>query len=303
VAVGRGAIKAAAPFAALLLLGVGFGGAFTLAKIATTAGASPLGLAFWGGLGAGLVVLAAMIAGRKPLPLDYHRFRFYLISGLFGVAVPEVVIYTCARMLPVGVLTLVVTMAPVVTYALALPGAVERLAGGRILGLVFSGLAVLLLVLPETSLPAPGLRLWVLIACVGPVGYAMQNVMVARWGPAVGDSLALSCGSLIAGGLLLLPFVIAGNAWVSLLPPWGPIEWAAIGIILVNAAGTVLFFALVRRTGPLFASQASYVMTVAGFLWGFALFGERPSIWIWAALVLMLIGISLVGRRGKVLPV
>ncbi|MCZ6859704.1 MAG: EamA/RhaT family transporter, partial [Alphaproteobacteria bacterium] len=48
-----------------------------------------------------------------------------------------------------------------------------------------------------------------------------------------------------------------------------------------------------------FASQAAYAVTLAGVLWGMALFGERHSPWIWLSLALMLAGLALVTPRKR----
>ena len=59
-----------------------------------------------------------------------------------------------------------------------------------------------------------------------------------------------------------------------------------------------VFFIL---SGPVFASQVGYIVTATGVLLGMAFYDERHSIWVWAALALMMVGLSLVKpeeRRG-----
>lgn len=54
-----------------------------------------------------------------------------------------------------------------------------------------------------------------------------------------------------------------------------------------------------RSAGPVFASQTAYVITLAGMFWGILLLGERHSLYVWGALVLMLTGLALVRPRER----
>jgi drug/metabolite transporter (DMT)-like permease len=301
------AVRALRPLlgpALLLVMGISWGGSFTLAKIATTAGGPPLGLALWEGLGSGALLWFGLAASGRGLRFETRHLRFYLVSGLLGVAVPAACLFFAARRLPVGVLSLVVTMVPILTYAVATLAAVERFVWLRAVGLVAGLGGALLVLLPATSLPEPAMAGWALLGFAGSALYALQNVYIAKSRPIDSDSYTLSCGTLLGGGVLLLPAVLATGSLITLLPPplgpaWGAIEWSTVGLTLINAVCTILFFALIRFAGPVFASQVAYVVTLAGILWGIALFGERHSAWVWSAVGLLFLGIALVGLRGR----
>ena len=64
-------------------------------------------------------------------------------------------------------------------------------------------------------------------------------------------------------------------------------------------AADSLYIYLIGQAGPVFASQVAYAVTLAGVLWGMALFGERHSPWIWLSLALMLAGLALVTPRKR----
>jgi drug/metabolite transporter (DMT)-like permease len=55
----------------------------------------------------------------------------------------------------------------------------------------------------------------------------------------------------------------------------------------------------IANSGPLFASQVAFLVTISGVLWGMLIFGETHSSWVWLSLVLMLIGMSLVSPKRK----
>ena len=52
-----------------------------------------------------------------------------------------------------------------------------------------------------------------------------------------------------------------------------------------------------RVTGPVFASQSGYLALAVGVLVGILIFDERHSGWVWIAVLLLLIGMSLVRER------
>ena len=62
----------------------------------------------------------------------------------------------------------------------------------------------------------------------------------------------------------------------------------------INIVGYVLFLELIVMTGPLFAAQMGYAVTISGVLWGIVIFGEAHSAWVWAALAVMFAGIAMV---------
>ena len=60
------------------------------------------------------------------------------------------------------------------------------------------------------------------------------------------------------------------------------------------------YVGLAARAGAVFATQTSYIVTASGLCWSMLLLGERFSQWIWLALAVMLVGLSLVKPRAQV---
>jgi drug/metabolite transporter (DMT)-like permease len=294
-----GITRAILPAFVVALSGVAWGAFYVLAKLATTAGAHPMGLALWEGLVAGLMLCGVYLARQGRLPPGVRNLRFYAINGLLGLTVPAVAFFAVARHLPVGVTTLLFTLVPIMTYALALLIGVERFAWYRVAG-VFAGFTgVLLILLPEASLPEPQMAPWVLTGFAAASLYAAQNVYIARSTPPGTDSLATACGTLLVGGALLLPAVALTGGFF--LPSW-PMDratWCALGIAALSGAATLMLFWLIRRAGALYASQVAYSTMFGGVLWGFILFDERLGPWVWAAVLLMCLGVALVDAAPR----
>ncbi len=285
------------PLVLLVSTGVIWAVTFSLAKIATTAGAHPLGIALWQGVFGGLLLLSLALYRRRPPPVSRRHLGFYLICGLLGTAIPSTLYFYAAARVPAGVLSITVAAVPILTFAAALVFRVDRLTRGRVLG-VFCGLsAVLLIVLPETSLPERSMALWVLAAVLGATCYATENMYVALRRPPGTDPTATVAAMLLMASLVLAPVVAATGTFVPLGYPWGAIEWSIIGMMLINAFSYAVFYHLIQIAGPVFAAQTAYVVTLAGVAWGIAIFGEQHSPWVWAALAMMMLGLALVMPR------
>jgi len=283
----------------VVLAGAAWGLFYAFAKIATTAGVDPMGLALWEGLAAGLLLYGVCRIGRRRFPLDGRHLRFYAISGLLGLTIPAVAFFAVAHHLPVGLTTLLFALVPIMTYGMALACGGERLAWSRVAGILAGLAGVLLILLPETSLPDPAMAPWVLLGFAATSLYSAQIVYLARRTPAGTDSLATACGTLLVGGVLLVPAIaVSGGLF---LPSWPPdaATWCALGIAGLSALATLMMFWLIEHAGSVYASQVAYSTMFGGVLWGLVLFDERLSLWVWAAVVLMCAGVALVGRdRG-----
>ncbi len=303
-AVGRGKTKLTglerlAPVGLLLLMGTVWGGAIALAKIATNHGGHPVGLALWQtALGGSLLLCLCLIRRRPPQPVA-PVLRFNFVCGCVGVALPAIALFWSARHLPAGVVAIAFASMPMLTYGLAALFKVERADLLRVLGVTVGLGAIVLLVLPETALPMPGLAPWVLLALGASVLMSAENLYIAMRRPPGLDSIPLSCGRQLAAAVLLAPLAFALDLTVPLLTAWGPVQWAASGMAVASATAYTLFLHVIRTAGPVFASQTAYVITLAGVFWGMALLGERHSLYVWAALALMLVGLALVRPRDR----
>ena len=286
-------------WAVLLFLGVAWGLTFSLAKIATSNGAHPLGITLWQALFGAVFLGAVCVVRRRPLSGKPRALQIYAICGLLGTVIPGVLFFYAASRLPAGVLSITVTVVPILTFMLAALFGLERFAFLRVVGVLLGALAVVLLVAPEQSLPDPGAAPWVLAACAAAACYAAENLVIALRMPDGASPLMITCGMSLAATAMLAPVVIATDSFVTLPWPWGPVEWSILGMAVVSAIAYGLYIYLIGQAGPVFSSQVAYAVTLAGVLWGMALFGERHSPWIWLSLALMLAGLALVTPRRR----
>lgn len=288
---------------ALLFMGTVWGLGFTLAKIAGLHGAHPVGLIIWETIGSGLLLLAVCaIFGRYPR-LRWPHLRNYLVNGLLGFTIPGPILFWAAPHLPVAALTLMIPMAPLLTYVLIVALRAEKFDLVRALGVLAGFAGVALIVLPEGSLPEAGQVGWVLLALGASAFYAVQNVYIALHTPPDADVLTQTTGMLLLGGLAAIPFAVATDGF--LWPDW-PMSLAvqaATVMLLINAVLMFLYVWVLRTLGAVFASLNANIITLAGAMWGWLFFAEAPSPWIWAAMLAMALGVALVTlRRATPLP-
>lgn len=280
----------------LLALGTLWGLGFSLAKIATVGGIAPLAYSFWQSAAAAVVLGAIAVARGVRLPISARHLRFYLLMGICGFSIPNVNIILSVSHLPVGIAAVIVPLAPIFTCAIAYGMGFESMSTGRIVGLALGLGGTALIALPQASLPVPEQRFWVLMATLTPLFYAIGNIIAARMRPPDLDSGALGAVVHVVNAVALFPIVILGGMFHPMLPPYGAPELALMGQMAIACVGTVLFLEIVRLAGPVFLSQAAYVVTVSGVLWGMALFGERHAPTVWGAMALIFAGVLLVQR-------
>ena len=286
-------------FLLLLVLGTNWGLGFSLAKFGHLGGVPPLGYVFWQGAGSGVVLLTlCLLRGRLPV-ISAQHLRYYLLMGALGIALPAVNLVVVVGHIPVGVMTLVMTMAPLMTYGIAQLAGSDRFDLRRTAGMIIGLAGALLIVLPEASLPSPDMVPWVLLGIVTPALYAATNVYAGMRRPHDVDSLALAAAMQLSAGLAVAPFTLLSGSFHL------PVAFTAADIAIlchigVASLGSLLFFELIRMAGPVFMSQVAYVVTITGILWGMYFFDERHSPWIWASLVVILAGVALVTRSRRV---
>lgn len=284
------------PVALLLLMGTLWGLGFSLAKLATNGGVAPFAYSFWQAAGVG-AVLSLVVAARRGRVQTAPRFlRFYLLMGLTGFLIPNLIIILCVAHLPVGIAAVVVPLSPIFTCALAFAIGMEGISAARVGGLALGLLGTALIVLPAASLPSPEQAPWALLATATPLFYAIGNIIAARLRPPDIDSLTLAAAVHVINAVILAPVVLLGGFFHPLWPPLAVHDLAILGQTAIGCIGSVLFLELVRRAGPVFISQAGYIVTVTGVLWGMALFGERHGPTVWAAMAAILGGVLLVQR-------
>ncbi len=283
----------------LLFAGLIWGATFSLAKIAAGGGGHPIGINYWQSLIGALFLIMLSLAARQKLPVKRNNVLFYVACGLLGSVIPGILFYYAASRVSPGVLSITIATVPLLTFAAAAVFGIEKFQVGRVVGVVFGVLSIILLVGPEESLPNPSVVPWVFAALVAAVCYSAENLLVALRMPTGVSPFTVAGGMYIAATVITTPVVISTGTFVPLAWPWGSVEWAIVGMALLSVTAYSLFIFLIAHAGPVFASQTAYVVTFSGVFWGVVIFNEQHSLWIWVSLLIMLAALALVTPRGN----
>jgi drug/metabolite transporter (DMT)-like permease len=160
----------------------------------------------------------------------------------------------------------------------------------------------MMVLLPKTSLPEPGDALFVLLSFAGAACYAAEHLYIEARAPSdVGiDRLLFLIFSSVS--ILLLPLVLVSGTFFVPHWPLGIPEGAMIAVAAITLLDYFFITLLILWAGPVFTSQAAYIVTLAGILWGIVIFHESHSPWIWAALCTLMLGLLLVRPRTGAPP-
>jgi len=283
--------------AVLVLAGAGWGLSQSLGKIAVSTGHAHYGLIFWQTVIGAATMAVVTIAQGRTLPLNRAALRTYAVIALLGTLVPSVSYFKSLVHLPAGIMSIVISLVPMMAFPIALGLGLERFAFRRLVGLLAGFAGVMLLVLPEASLPDRAMLVWIPLALVGPLFYAFEGNYVAYFGTAGIDPFRVLLGASIAAALMVLPMALATGQFISPFRSYGAPEWSLIGFSVMNVFIYASYVWLVLRAGAVFAMQVSYLVTGFGVLWAMLILSERYSPYIWAALGMVLLGVMLVQPR------
>lgn len=285
-------------YALLLAVGGGWGGAITATKISTSTGHHPLGLIFWQ-LAIATLLLGALAIARGIRPrIDAAALSFFAGVALLGTLAPNFASITATSHLPAGVVAIAVALTPMIALALAALLGLERLEPRRTFGIALGAGAVILMTAPEAALPEPGTTIFVLVAAFAALCYGAEGVFVKLRQPGGIHPMAALLGASTVGLAAVTPVVaLIPGLWVPLPGPFGAAEKAMLVSGLLHVGAYWGYLRLIGDGGAVFASTVSYAVTFSAVFWGMVVLGERHSIWIWAALAVIVAGMALVQPR------
>tara|TARA_R110002126_G_scaffold79613_13_gene197471 strand:+ start:872 stop:1765 length:894 start_codon:yes stop_codon:yes gene_type:complete len=281
----------------LFYCGIGWGVAIGIAKVATTAGVHPLGYVFWVATIAALI-LTSICAIRRTFPgVTGEHLRYYVIIGGMRIVCANVVWYTTVKYIPGGALAVVLGLTPIFTYAISLAMRLENFVALRAAGLSLGFVGVILFVAPRESLPDPSMVPWLLFGLAAPLTYSLANILIDRLRPATGNSLSLTTGMVWFGAIVMLPVCLLADAFHVPMLPLRVQDIAVFGHAIISGFAFFALFEMIRLSGPTYASQLNYVVTLTGVLSGMIFFGEAPTWWAWAGTACVLCGVAMVNRK------
>lgn len=289
------------PIFYLVFLGSSWGLYFSLLKIAVLSGISHIGILTLTTVGVGIGMSAiAVLRRRKPVFTLKHG-TFYLFCALTGYLLPMIIELLVIGHMPAGVLTLIVSMAPLATLLFAWMMKTDLITAPRVAGILLGAVAVCAVLLPDAHGSESVAWRWLLLALTVPASYAIHHNFTARYWPADSDSYQVACGEALCASLLLLGISMFHWPWED-VQSWNEGHSVIVFMALISLIDIYLYFELIRLKGPVYCSHANYFMVVSGVVWGMVIFAERPSALMWVSASLLIASLYLVGDRKRAKP-
>ena len=285
----------------LLIVGVSWGLTAPLSKIAVSTGHHYLGLLIWQIIIMILSLGLIQIFRKKKLPLNLNCFWRYVLVALLGTILPNSIMYKAYFHLQSGIMSILVSIVPMIAFLLVLVLQMEKFEIRRFLGVLFGIFAIILIVFPKLDLGYIGEVGWILLALLSPLCYAIEGVWINKIGIAKLDPIEVILGASILGFFILIPIVALNGYWVTPYRVWGPAEFAITLSSLIHSIIYISYIWLIGKAGVIFASQVSYIYTASGIGFSIILLGEGYPLFVWAAVILMLMGLMMVrpSRRSS----
>ena len=281
-------------FLILIILGLGWGLSFTLGKIAITAGGTPIGLTFWQSLFSGLILLAYVFFRHGKIIIPKIMFLPIVIITFLSVVIPNIIFYACVEHLDAGVLSISVSVIPLFTYLIAMGLRMDKFKVRRVIGLITGFCALLILILPENSLPDKRDIPWVLLALNCALCYALENIYIDKLALQNFGPIRLVCAVSFVSAIITFLLSLVMDQFFILHPTNLYLFTSTLGLGFISATAYSIFIYLIGRAGSVFSSQVGYLVTFFGVVWGIIILGESHSVFVWISLAMIMMGIFLV---------
>jgi drug/metabolite transporter (DMT)-like permease len=243
---------------------------------------------------AAILLFGYLIARGGRLPRRLSDWAPLFVMSILGTVLPFHLLAWAQLTIDssvTGVLTAVVPLFVLTLSHFFVPGI--RFTANRLAGFAVGFLGVVIVIGPGAasalSESEPFVAMLAVLAAA--VSYSINTVYARRLGAS--DPAVLAAGMMLMSSLLTMPRAAPELATLA-VPPTGLAIVALLVLgLLSTGLATVLYFRLIHGPGPTFLSVVNYLVPVCALLAGALVLGETPSGWVYAGLVLILVGIGL----------
>ncbi len=283
-------------FATGAVLGLGM----PLSRIASELQPHPFGIALWVNVMAAVLGVGYAIA-RKRLPvINRQLINFLLVWGVL-TASGFVLIFWVAAHVAASALSIVMVTEGLVVFIIAAIFGIERPTPKRLIGLSLGFVGIVSLIMTQQGLEGAGQWIWIVLALLVPLNFALEDLLMAAKMPEGVDLVAIVGLTALVAAILLLPLVVLLSDFfaISLVP--GKLELTLLLLALKTLIGMSLLAQVIATAGAVFGSQAGYIKAFAGIVWSMLLLQESLPWVAWLSFGIILAGLILV-ESGKSEP-
>jgi drug/metabolite transporter (DMT)-like permease len=282
-------------FGLLVVTGALLGLSLPLGKIATDAGVPGTVWALVISLGAGGVLLAALILrGHRPR-LTRHKLRYFFVVAAVSYAFPNLLMFTAMPHLGAGYSGIMFTLSPVITLVLSILLGVRRPNALGVAGIAIGFVGAAMVALTRGEAGREAAVFWVALVLLIPLSLAAGNIYRTWDWPDGTGPIELAAGSHLASALMLLVAILALQGG-SAFSPLGGIPLIVVAQMAAASAMFAFFFRLQAVGGPVYLSQIGYVAAAIGLFSGTLFLGERYLWLTWAGAAIITLGVLVTTR-------
>ncbi len=248
-------------------------------------------------LAAGSILAGAFALARVRLDWKRNWWR-YLLLGALNTAAPWLLFAWAALHQGGAVSSVINALTPLwgAIFAALLLG--EAIGARKLAGIVLGVAGVALIGFAGAGAATQGGGALPVLACVlATVLYGFFGAWTKRFAADL-EPRAITAGSLVSGGLLLLPFALADSGKAAGAPP---LAWllALAFSLLCSALAYLIYYRLLARAGVAFALSVTLLIPVFALLWGLVFLGEGLAPTDLAGAALVLSGTGLIAGKAR----
>ena len=287
----------------LLAIGALYGLLTPLSRVASFSNAHPWALSFWMNLLGSATLIAISLSRGRLKPVARKDWPYLIALGAIG-SLAEVLLFWATANLPASTVAMILAMDGFLVFAFASSTGIELADFKRFFGMFLGVAAVGIIIFSGQQVSGGGTWIWYLAALAVPAIYAFYYILTATRLPVYLD-LHTSWGIVMAiSAATTFPIVWLTGDFAATSGFVGNPQFMFVILMMtvIVTVGGVLTVVLTKSTGAVFASQCSYAITFFGIAWSVLLLRESISLWNWAGLALMVLGLAIVGPKQEAEP-
>lgn len=259
----------------MILLATVWGASFIMIKRSVTI-FNPMQMAMWRMVLATLVYLP--IAAAFWSKIDWKRWKPMLIVAFCGSAIPNFLFAVAQQHVNSSLAGVLNSLTPLFTVIIGASFFQMKVTWPRALGILVGLAGAVMLVLFNSGMSASGNAFFAGLCVMATVCYAINANTVGRYLHDQHPAGIASSAFVITGGLFVFGLWYAGGWQVVWQNPDG---LKGLGYVFYLAAvgtvgGSILYFWLLQRTSPIFATSVTYLLPVTAIVLG-VIDGEAVS--------------------------
>jgi len=279
----------------LLLLALIWGASFLFIKRAVTV-FSPVQMAMWRMvIATGAYIPLAVAYWSK---IDWKKWKPLVVVALFGSAIPNFFFAVAQQHVSSSLAGVLNSLTPLFTLVLGVTFFKMKVPWSKAVGVILGLSGAAILILNNSGVQAGGHYFFAFLCIMATVCYAINANSLNKYLREMHPAAIGAASFMITGGFFVVGLFLSGGWQVVWQNPKGLEALSYVGYLAImgTAVGSIMYFWLLQRTGPIFATSVTYLLPVSALAIG-AIDGEAIGLFDLVGTGVILTGLYL-ARKG-----